>query len=144
MNWRFNIYKALVWFGVLLLAINVSGQLDLFPLQQDYIEESRYSYGDLDSATHTSILPFSVKDSELSESYFYRDTSLYYNLLAAKVFKDDLFSIDEEDFVLRINPLFDFRGAKDLIDTSTYADTTLFIQNSRGFKMDGKIGKRLF
>ena len=144
MNWRFNIYKALVWFGVLLLAINVSGQLDLFPLQQDYIEESRYSYGDLDSATHTSILPFSVKDSELSESYFYRDTSLYYNLLAAKVFKDDLFSINEEDFVLRINPLFDFRGAKDLIDTSTYADTTLFIQNSRGFKMDGKIGKRLF
>ena len=144
MTWRYKLHKALVGVGVWLIAINASGQLDLFPLQQDYIEASRYSYGDLDSVIHTSILPFSVKDSELAESYFYNDTSLYYSVFKAKLLKDDLFSINEKDFVLRINPLFDFRGAKDLIDTSRYADTTLFIQNSRGFKIDGKIGKRFF
>ncbi len=141
MNWLYNY----IILGVVLLSSSaVHAQLDLFPIQQDYIEETRAVYSSLDSILHTSTLPFSVRNSALEDSYFFKDTLKYYSVFKAKLLKEDLFSVNENDFSLRVNPLFNFKGGKDLMDTSVYADTTLFIQNSRGFSIDGRIGKRLY
>ncbi len=127
-----------------MISISATAQLDLFPLHQDYIEESRSAYGSLDSVYHTATLPFSVKNSALEDNYFFKDSLSYYSIVKAKLLKEDLIKVTEEDFRLRVNPLFDFSGALELSDTAEYADTTTFFQNSRGFSVDGKIGKRFF
>ncbi|MFK7757820.1 MAG: hypothetical protein AB8B53_12895 [Flavobacteriales bacterium] len=133
---------------LLLLAVlghsEATGQSDLFPLQQDFIEEAREVYGTPDSLAHSSLLPFSIKSSQLQNSFFIEDSAKYYSVAKAKLFRDDLISVKEPDFKLAVNPLFHFSKGFELSDTSAYSDTINLYRNIRGFKIDGQIGKRMF
>ncbi len=134
----------LVLATIVLFSFEAFGQSDVFPLQQDFIEEVREVYGNPDSLVHSSLLPFSIKDSKLQNNFFIEDSAKYYSVAKAKLFRDDLLSVDEPDFKLALNPLFNFSAGFEIADTSTYADTINLYQNTRGFKIDGKIGKRMF
>jgi len=129
---------------LLICSLNILSQRDYFPLQQDYIREVRGSYTHLDSLTHTSVLPFNIHQTVLEDSFFFATEQKYYSQVLYKLLKDDLIKVDQKDFKLRVNPVLDFSAGKDLLDTAQYADTTLFFQNTRGFLIDGQIGKRLF
>lgn len=133
----------LLWLFILFSGL-AQAQLDGFPLHQEFIEEARAKFSHLDSAKHTGQLPFELRDAQIQEDFFYVDSGKYYSVLKDKILHDDFIKVNEEDFRVRINPLFDLNLGTDLLDTSAYADTTRFIRNTRGIKIDGQIGKRFY
>ncbi|MGB0425154.1 MAG: hypothetical protein ACPGED_12560, partial [Flavobacteriales bacterium] len=51
--------------------------------------------------------------------------------------------IDQPDFKLFIDPVFDLEIGKDLADTTGYSDTIRLYNNTRGFNLAGQIGKKV-
>ena len=141
MNFR---ARNIVLVTLLAVSIKLNAQLDGFPLHQEYIENARSVYEPLDSVKHTAVLPFTIKDKSLQKELILKDTAKYYSVFKEKLLRSDFIQVEENDFRVNINPLFDFRVGTDLLDSSAYADTSRFIQNTRGIKIDGQIGKRFY
>ncbi len=139
----FTIRHIILWIFIL-ISTTGNSQLDRFPLHQEYIEKARDKFSSLDSLAHTAMLPFEIRNPQIQENFFFTDSTNSRSGFKNKLLYDDFIKVNEEDFRVRINPLFDLSLGKDLLDTSTYADTTNFIRNTRGIKIDGQIGEKFY
>jgi hypothetical protein len=106
----------------------------------------RYFY-DTKNSYHTSFRPFVESRYNFSQ---YQDSALhnlgvrkYDSGWKKKVFSESLFIIEGDDYRFTIDPLVDFSFGNELSDNSTYSDTTTFYVNTRGFRVQGDIGKNL-
>lgn len=122
--------------------------------QQNDIPLNREIYFDLDrnharidttgqQAVHTAMRPYIESRANTHHVLGYRvDTTRHFYTLSEKLFKEHLFIVDEDDFHLTIDPVFQFELGQDFRDPSTFADTTRFYHNARGFRVAGDLGGR--
>jgi len=139
----FRIRHTIFWLFILNACV-AKAQLDAFPLHQEYIEKARDLYAHLDSSKHTASQPFEIRNPQIHRDFFYVDSNKYYTVFKDKLLRDDLFKVNTDEFKVKVNPLFDLSLGQDLKDTSAYADTTRFFRNTRGIKIDGQIGQKLY
>lgn len=64
------------------------------------------------------------------------------SFLGRKLKQESLIQINQDDFYLSIDPLFNFAFMKDWADTSLRADTTHFYINTRGVLVQGTINEK--
>lgn len=142
-NWIFPNSFAKVFVVIALLTSSMSqlaGQHKLIPLVRAFTSEVERSVILSDSLHHTAMKPFVEDRFDLTEvQYFKRDTSKYYYKFSTLFWRDNLVKVKQEDFVLTVDPLFDFSFTKDFADTSSYADTVRIWNNSRGVRIEADI-----
>ncbi|MDZ4822508.1 MAG: hypothetical protein SH856_03520 [Flavobacteriales bacterium] len=127
---------------VLISGCSAWSQKWMIPLHHDFSCEIERSVAASDSAYHTSLKPMARHRFYLdSTKYFEKDTNKYYYRISAKLWRDHLFKIEEEDFLVTIDPIFDFSFTYDFADTSAYQDTVRLWTNTRGVLLQGAIGK---
>ncbi len=68
-----------------------------------------------------------------------RDTTSQRNWLGRKLFEENFIILDKKNLYLTIDPIFNFSGGIDLVDSSS----TMLYQNTRGIKIEGLLGKNI-
>ena len=73
-----------------------------------------------------------------------RPTAEGKNWLRRKIWHESLVIVDapEEQFYVAIDPVFNFETGIDQADTTFWSDSVNFYKNTRGFRLQGHIGKR--
>ncbi|MCB0785963.1 MAG: hypothetical protein KDC02_17380, partial [Flavobacteriales bacterium] len=121
------------------------GQQNNVPLQRDIYLDLDRNHARIDTTrrVHTGMRPYIESRAELEGVLGHRpDSSKHYYAFTEKLFKEHLFIVDEGDVHLTIDPVFQFELGQDFRDTSTFADTTRFYHNARGFLVRGDLGPR--
>ncbi|MEM9050937.1 MAG: hypothetical protein AAGC47_02690 [Bacteroidota bacterium] len=97
-------------------------------------------------SVHSGAKPIFVCDADLSAvSGFEEDTAKYYYKLTEKIFSSHLVELDKPDFKIYADFLFDFALGGETVDqiSNDKEESSLF-QNTRGFAIQGQIGKNVF
>jgi hypothetical protein len=92
---------------------------------------------------HFGIKPVSILNVDLTDvDGLGRDTTGYYYWVTAKLFKEHLIELDEPNFKVEIDPLFNFSFGQEL---ETHDDERQNnYTNTRGFQLNAQIGKRVY
>jgi hypothetical protein len=139
-----KLYLALI---LLLCNLLVHAQPFSLPLQHYYLQEINQNLDNKSDFNHTTVKPFingfHQIDSALIDDYYRSKKNKDNPWLRRKLFDESLLVVDTGDFFLAIDPAFNFSFTKDFNDNSLRADTTNFINNTRGFFIRGSIGKKL-
>jgi hypothetical protein len=118
------------------------GQQKSLPLNRSMSLEVERSVSSPDSVVHTGMKPLLESRFDLTGVMPYeKDSVEYKSRVAAKIFSEHLLVVDEENFHLTIDPLFNFQYGYDFADTTNYQDTVSLYENTRGFWVRGDIGK---
>lgn len=139
-----------------LILISISTQLFAqnlnIPLQANFNRTLQVELNQEIEAVHTSFLPinevFLSKNIKL-ESILYgynRDSSFLekrkWKTVWRKIRTENLVDIQEDDYRIIINPLFNFSLDQDL-NSNTWLNNGLFSTNTRGVEIKGNIGKKV-
>lgn len=128
----------------LLLAWAVRAQQNEVPLSRDFDIELERSASLLDARQFTGLKPVLESRTDLSDVLGYRvDTAKYFYDVTEKLFRDHLFIVDEDEFHLTVDPLFQFETGNDFGDVTPYADTNRYYFNTRGIWIKADFGKKL-
>lgn len=95
-----------------------------------------------DTLSPMGFKPWTERDVHGEDAGITFSTDTTRSLLHRKLFQESLFRVKEGPLRMRIDPLFDVRGGKDLADPTPYGDTTLLYKNQRGFHIQGEVGDR--
>lgn len=135
--------KVFLLFGMVILFLSgLQAQEAYIPLSR--VSEQRYELQlqSRSSDFHTSIRPYLSSDiariadfDSLSKAHV-RDSKFNRTLIGRKLRKEHLFRAKGEDYVLYADPVFEFKGGRDLEN-----DRTVFT-NSRGAWISGSVGER--
>lgn len=143
--------KVLLSFAILTLSVFAYGQKRTFwvagdvPLERSFTLEIERSFGKDSLPFHTSIKPFTTQSPVAQNAYLMaRDTTKYYTTGWRKLLRDHLVEARDEDFVVSVDPLFNFSYGQDINDFTGYADTVRLINNTRGMLLQGRIGKQVW
>ena len=123
---------------------NSIAQQNDIPLQRDIYIDVERNAAKLDTAIHTGLKPLIESRADLTNVMGHReDKSRHYYWLTEKIFKEHLVIVDEGEFHLTVDPLFNFEYGYDLGDQTRYADTNRYVFNTRGFWIAGNITKKV-
>ncbi|MCH2215424.1 MAG: hypothetical protein MK086_09665 [Flavobacteriales bacterium] len=129
-----------------ILSIPLSAQVYTLPIDGfSQLRQNRAEIG-VQQSLHFGAKPILRSDADLSEvPGFAEDTVPYYYKLTEKIFSEHLIELDKPDFKIYADFLFDFAVGRETVDqiSGTGEETSLF-QNTRGFAIQGQIGKRVF
>ncbi|HRH39012.1 MAG TPA: hypothetical protein PK760_11730, partial [Flavobacteriales bacterium] len=119
-------------------------QQNNIPLQRDiYIDVERNAVRDT-TPVHDGLKPLIQSRADTTNVMGYRvDKGRYYYWLTEKIFKEHLLMVNDKDFRLNVDPVFNLEIGQDRGDRTAYADTNRYIVNSRGVMIAGDIGKKL-
>jgi hypothetical protein len=98
------------------------------------------------ATVHSGAKPVLMSDADVSRiPGFAKDTAEYYYKITEKIFSAHLIELDKPDFKLYADFLFDFGFGRETVDqiSADREETSLF-QNTRGFSIQGKIGKNVY
>jgi hypothetical protein len=142
LNFQFA-YKSVL---ALLLAVPVStfAQQKTIPLNRLRQIEIDMQRSNPDTISQQGIKPYLESRIDLEHTFGYeKDTSKYYYKASVKLFRDNLFIVDQPGFYVTIDPLLDVGLGHDYSDVTELQDTALIYSNTRGARMAGDIGKRV-
>lgn len=132
--------------AMLLLGSHAFGQQVVnLPLQRDYALTIDGLITGSDESYHTGMKPLLRERVAATEfANFDADSNKYYYWITLKLFKEHLIEVKDERFYLTADPLFNFEIGADASDTSEspYYSNRALINNTRGFIVEGVIGKR--
>ena len=80
-----------------------------------------------------------IEDNEYYAYQLSKDEAQHQSWIRRKLFHEDLFTVNEKDFKLAVNPLFNFSLQRTVEDSSHYCH-----QNTRGLELKGMIGNDLY
>lgn len=126
------------------MRVSLSAQQKTIPLNRFFTQEvERVSIWD-SLPVHTSSKPFLESKLNLSDitSYKKDDTLKTYYDITRILYKSNLITISGEDFRITVDPVFELSFAKDYEDKSLYGDTANLSINTRGFQIEGDLGKK--
>ena len=128
---------------LIIISHELQAQERLLPLNKGMQQWFELYIYEPDLNFHTSVKPFQI--SELKDSTPYDSIlnpvrpagGFYDSWVGRKIFKEDLLKFQAGDYMLRINPLFDFRIGRDLQnEDNAYT-------NTRGIHVEGTIGPKV-
>lgn len=131
---------------MLLCSMNLWSQLrkDDLPLHWQVTEALQSDFIKTDTFRHTAFKPYLRHQTEIDSLLTYRTNDMrYFTNAGYKTFADHLIVVQQDDFELFIDPILDLELGFDLSDTSAYRDTVQLYNNTRGFRLAGRIGKRV-
>lgn len=113
-------------------------------LSLNYFAKQNYqkAFASVDSTVQTSFWPQLENQHPLDSIYGHSDKQKYYYAFTRKLFRDHLVEIKGKDYNFTFNVLFDFQLGYDFADTTTIDRKRIF-NNTRGFIIQGDIGKRI-
>lgn len=115
------------------------------PLERTFTLEIERSFGKDSAVFHTAMKPFTSQSDVVKNAYLMaRDTAKYYTTGWRKLLRDHLVEAREDDFVVSVDPLFNFSFGKDINDFTGYADTVRLFTNTRGMLLQGRIGPKVW
>lgn len=125
----------------LLSTVSAVAQYDHFPLVRQITEEVEQAIAHPDSTTFLSFKPYlrNTIDQDSLPTYNTSDRR-YFNLFEAKLFKEHLFEVHQDDFDLFIDPVTEMEIGYDYKDQTEYQDSTQLRTNVRGLRLAGQIG----
>lgn len=137
--------RSLVALSLLLLsAFPTWAQQNDVPLQRDYYTDVERNASLLDARVISGLKPVIASRADLTNVLGHRvDSSKYYYWLTQKIFKESLVIVQDGEFRLTIDPLFQFEVGNDFGDVTAYTDTNNLYSNTRGFLIRGDLGQRL-
>jgi len=95
---------------------------------------------------HSGAKPILLSDADVTGlSGFAEDTVDHYYKITEKIFSEHLVELEKPDFKLYADVLFDFGFGQETVDqiSADRQENSLF-QNTRGFVVQGQIGKKVF
>lgn len=114
------------------------------PLQRDIYIDVERNAAKLDARIHTGLKPLIESRADLTNVMGHRvDTARYYYWVTEKIFKEHLIIVDEGEFHLTVDPLFQVEYGYDPGDKTAYSDTNRYVFNARGFWIAGNITKKV-
>jgi len=98
------------------------------------------------ASVHSGAKPVLLSDADVSQvPGFAKDTAEYYYKLTQKIFSAHLIELDKPDFKIYADFLFDFGVGGETIDQiSADRQKNSLFQNTRGFVVQGEIGKKVY
>ena len=124
--------------------LNTFSQAHVLKLEHFLNREIIKSVASTDSLVPTGTQPFLSSTFDLSKVYGHqKDSMRHYYLLSRKTLSDHLIKINEGEFKVNIDPIFDWSAAYDFRDNPAFQDTVLTRTNTRGFRLEGSIGDKL-
>ncbi|MGB6037962.1 MAG: hypothetical protein WBG42_16925 [Cryomorphaceae bacterium] len=95
---------------------------------------------------HSGAKPILLSDANVAAlPGFGEDTTEYYYKITEKIFSEHLVELDKPDFKLYADFLFDFAFGQETVDQiSANGEENSLFQNTRGFVVQGQIGKKVF
>ncbi|HKK39078.1 MAG TPA: hypothetical protein VJ949_06655 [Cryomorphaceae bacterium] len=137
--------------GILILIICALGgashsQVYILPFDRlSQLRQDRIGLGTQPSV-HSGAMPILLSDAKVSQlPGFAEDTAEYYYKITEKIFSEHLLELDKPDFKIYADVLFDFGFGRETVDqiSSLREENSLF-QNTRGFVVQGEIGKNVY
>lgn len=98
------------------------------------------------ATVHSGAKPILASDADVSQiAGLGIDTAEYYYAVTEKIFSAHLLELDKPDFKIYADVLFDFGFGKETVDQiSPDREESSLFQNTRGFVVQGEIGKNVF
>ena len=125
---------------------NSFSQVYTLPLDRlSQLRQDRIGVG-AQTNVHSGAKPILLSDANVTAlPGFGEDTTEYYYKITEKIFSEHLVELDKLDFKLYADFLFDFGFGQETVDqiSANREENSLF-QNTRGFVVQGQIGKRVF
>lgn len=129
---------------LLIIPVGAFAQQKTIPLSRFRQIEIDMQRSNPDTISQQGMRPFLESRIDLTKTFGYKkDTSKYYYKASVKLFRDNLFIVDQPGFYVTIDPLLDVGLGHDYSDTTELQDTALIFNNTRGVRMAGDIGKRV-
>jgi hypothetical protein len=123
------------------IGIQGYGQIQQVPLHRWFTQEIDRTVIRDSSIVHAGNKPIIRREvNTLPVKALAKDTTKVYYPFTDYLLRRHLVTLKHENVLVTIDPLFYLAGWKDLADTTPYADTTRFFQNTRGIKVAGSIG----
>ncbi len=128
------------------LGINSFSQVYTLPFDRlSQLRQDRVGLG-AQASVHSGAKPILLSDADVSRiPGFAKDTAEYYYKITEKIFSEHLIELDKPDFKIYADFLFDFGFGRETVDeiSADREETSLF-QNTRGFVVQGEIGKNVY
>jgi hypothetical protein len=135
--------RSLLLFFLLSATAALAQQNDV-PLQRDFYIDVERNAAKLDARVHTGLKPVLERRADLTNVMGHRvDSAKYYYWLSEKIFKEHFLIVDDGDFHLTVDPLFNIEYGWDPGDVTPYSDTNRYFFNTRGFVVAGDLGKKI-
>ncbi|MCB0762345.1 MAG: hypothetical protein KDC12_12535 [Flavobacteriales bacterium] len=134
-------YHLILWF-LLLTGLTSDAQQYTLPLNRTLQLEVDRGVALGDTAAHLGLKPLLQSELDLTHVFRYeKDSTKYYYRATVKLFRDNLFIVDQPNFKATLDPLFDLNVGHDFSDITGLQDTALIYTNTRGAVLMGQIGK---
>ena len=123
-------------------AFSAQAQSGFLPLSNTEEQKFQGGLNSLNSKAHTSMKPFLIRDLVDNTAYdslqkpTIKDSKFTNTLVGRKLFKEHLLKVEEDDYKLYLDPVFEVMGGRDQDHSKNY------FTNSRGAWIGGEIGKR--
>ena len=126
---------ALVW-GLALVA-----QQNDIPLNRDIYLDIDRNAADSGSTMHTGLRPLIQSRADLRGVMGHReDKDPHYYWITEKLFKEHLVEVNEGDFHLTIDPVFNLELGREFREGTTFSEENLFNHNGRGIWIAADLG----
>jgi len=125
----------------LAISFSASAQFDYTHLDKLSARFTERANRQADSTRHFGMQPWRTDQFSKPTDLNFIDSTLFYYLVEVKLMKDHLFKIEKDDFLITLDPLFDLSLSYDFSDTTSYQDSIRLKRNTRGFIVQGRIGK---
>ncbi|MFM1931055.1 MAG: hypothetical protein RL226_358 [Bacteroidota bacterium] len=126
------------------LAFQASAQLYQIPLERGMTEAIERSLSAKDTLIQTGFKPFHANQFDRnSVPRFRTDDRRYFNLPEVKWGKEHLIEVLDDDLTLYIDAILDVNLGRDVGDTSTWQDSVVIFNNTRGIAVYGDIEKKV-
>lgn len=130
--------------AALVVVVRMQAQQNDVPLQREIYVDVERNAAKLDARIHSGLKPLIESRADLTHVMGHRpDSGRYYYKLTEKIFKEHLLIVDEGDFHLTVDPLFQLEVGYDKGDVTTFPDTSRYLINVRGFWIAGNITKKV-
>ncbi|MFT6998100.1 MAG: hypothetical protein ACJAQ4_001859 [Cryomorphaceae bacterium] len=132
----------------ILCALGADSFSQVYTLPFDRLSQLRQGRTGLgaQASVHSGAKPILLSDADVSRvPGFGKDTAEYYYKITQKIFSAHLIEVDKPDFKIYADFLFDFGIGGETIDQiSADGEKNSLFQNTRGFVVQGEIGKKVY
>jgi hypothetical protein len=128
------------------ISVTVLAQQNNLPLNRHFLLETEKHLAHPENNFHTAVKPYVESfiryDSILEKEKEIQKQREFTSGFLRKLKYESLIDVNTEDFILQIDPLFDFTLNRDRADQSIRADTTNFYTNTRGVRARGSVARK--
>jgi len=133
---------------LVLCTLGIGSFSQVYTLPFDRLSQLRQDRAGLgvQASVHSGAKPVLMSDADVSRiPGFGKDTAEHYYKITEKIFSDHLIELDKPDFKIYADALFDFGFGRERVDEiSVDQEESSLFQNTRGFVVQGEIGKKVY